>query len=208
MDEELTSQEVKDEMEAPGVNTSNEPPEVSGELAEIAEEMRKVPEWSDENPKPGTEVNLGIQAGATGPATGEGIVAPTAEAARIAQLEGELQRLRAGPVAELVEMEAAEPPAPPPDSGDGTMPVMEAVDDREFWGPYKDFKIIATGQGEFGVPRSHMMRLGVEKRWDPKEGLFVEVIVPNFQEVRIVDPRTDPVILPPPKKEEAAAAVN
>ncbi len=94
------------------------------------------------------------------------------------------------------------PPAPtdfvpaPPESeltqADLEAGFVASVDSQIQWGPFKDYEVIATQYGEFGVPRSTIMRLTTQVVWDPKEQRHVNAVLPVYEEVRIKDPRTDP----------------
>lgn len=72
-------------------------------------------------------------------------------------------------------------------------PVMGTTNgERVEYGPFADYRIVATPQGQFAIPAHHIMWIEMIEKWDPKNGVNKLVPKSRFRAVKTDDPRTKP----------------
>jgi hypothetical protein len=72
-----------------------------------------------------------------------------------------------------------------------TYEVFAAPDDVEY-GPYADYQIVPTPQGQFGCPAHHIMTIHSREVWNPKKGRNETQFYSKHRKVVVDDPRTKP----------------
>lgn len=74
--------------------------------------------------------------------------------------------------------------------------------DRVEYGPFADYRIVATPQGQFAIPAHHIMWIEMIEKWDPKQGVNKLVPKSRFRRVKTDDPRMKPTDAVTPEEQQ------
>ncbi len=63
----------------------------------------------------------------------------------------------------------------------------------EDWGPYPDYVIVTTPYGDYGLPRSQILRFTFIQKLNKETSMLEDYPVPHYEKVLIKDERTEPL---------------
>lgn len=71
---------------------------------------------------------------------------------------------------------------------------VQTVEQQKIYGPFRDYMLVTTPHGNFGLPAAHIMWFEPKRVWNHKHRYFEVLPKPVYKQVKVREIRTRPLI--------------